>query len=145
MATSNKLIINERVSVPLDEVEISAVRSSGPGGQHVNKSNTAVQLRFSIAKSSLPDAIKSRLFAVSDRRLNAIGEIVIKARVHKSQQRNREEALERLANMIRKAAEPIQVRRATKPSRGSIKRRLEHKAKRSHVKFLRGRVKNTDE
>ena len=145
METPNSLRINERVSIPLSELEFSAVRSQGPGGQHVNKVNSAVELRFTIASSSIPEDMKSRLFAVSDRRLNSAGVIVIKSGSHRSQLRNKDEALERLADMIRKATIRQKPRRPTKPTYGSVKRRLEHKTRRSSVKSLRGRVKNSDE
>ena len=145
METPNSLIISPNISIALGEIEFSAIRAQGPGGQHVNKTNSAVELRFAIAPSSLPETIKSRLFAISDRRLNSSGVIVIKSGSHRSQIRNKEEALTRLQAMIRKAVEVQKPRRQTKPTKGSVKRRLEHKTRRSAVKSLRGRVKNTDD
>ncbi len=145
METPNSLTINERVSIPLSEIEFSAVRSQGPGGQHVNKVNSAVELRFAIASSSLPEEMKSRLFAVSDRRLSSAGVIVIKSGSHRSQLRNKDEALKRLGDMIRTATTKQKPRRATRPTKGSVIRRLEHKTRRSSVKSLRGRVRNSDD
>ena len=144
METSSKLVINEQISVQLNEIEFSAIRASGPGGQHVNKTNSAVELRFAIAPSSLPEHVKSRLFAISDRRLNASGIIVIKSGGHKSQKRNKDEALKRLSQMIRKAIFVPKARRPTKPTRGSVKRRLDSKAKRSAVKATRSKVRGDD-
>lgn len=145
MATQSKLVINERISIPLSEISFSAIRASGPGGQHVNKTSSAVELRFAVAQSSLPEHIKSRIFAISDRRLNASGVIVIKSQGHKSQVRNKDEALERLAQMIRQAIFVPKKRRPTKPTRGSVKRRLDGKAKRSAIKTNRRKVRGTED
>jgi len=145
MVTPNSLIINERISIPLSEIKFSAVRASGPGGQHVNKTNTAIELRFAIAPSSLPETIKSRLFAITDRRLNAAGVIVIKSGAHKSQKRNKDEACDRLSRLIAKAAEKPKYRRATRPTRASVKRRLKSKSRRSEIKITRRRVKGDDD
>ncbi len=145
MVTQNSLIITERISIPLSEINFSAIRASGPGGQSVNKTSTAVELRFAIAPSSLPERVKSRLFAISDRRLNAAGVIVIKSTQHKSQKRNKDEALSRLSKMIIKASSVQKVRRPTKPTRASVKRRLDGKARRSAVKAERGRVKGFED
>jgi len=141
----SKLYIDEKTSIRIDELEFSAVRSQGPGGQHVNKVNSAIELRFNIAASTLPETIKSRLFAISDRRLNSSGVIVIKSGSHRSQVRNKDEALERLAEMIRKAVYTPKPRRATKPTKGSIRRRLDQKTRRSKVKSLRGRPRQDKE
>jgi len=145
MATPSSLVINEQISVPFSEIEFSAVRASGPGGQHVNKTNSAVELRFAVARSSLPELIKSRLFALSDRRLNSLGIIVIKSGSHKSQQRNKDETLERLKQMILKAAHVQKPRKKTKPSRSSIKKRLDSKAKRGAVKANRRKVRGSED
>ncbi len=141
----NKLYISEQVSIFLDEIDFFAVRSQGPGGQHVNKVNSAIELRFNIASSSLPDALKSRLFAVSDRRLNSSGVIVIKSGIHRSQIRNKDEALNRLADLIRKSAHKPKLRKASRPTKASIRRRLDQKARRSKVKSLRGRPRRNDD
>lgn len=145
VAIPNSLYINDKISISLSEIEFSAVRAQGPGGQHVNKVNTAIELRFAIASSSLPGRIKSRLFTMSDQRINAAGVIVIKCSSHRSQIRNKEEAQIRLKEMILKANHVPKVRRATKPTYGSVKRRLAGKNRRSEVKSLRGRVKDTDD
>jgi len=145
MVTQSRLDINERIFIPLREIEFSAIRASGPGGQHVNKTSNAVELRFSVAKSSLPEIIKSRLFAISDRRLNAAGVIVIKSGGHKSQKRNKDEALDRLRQMILKATIMPKKRHPTRPSRSSVKKRLDSKAKRGAIKSSRGKVSRGDE
>lgn len=145
MATDSKLIINEQISVPLSEIEFSAVRASGPGGQHVNKTNSAVELRFAIAPSSLPELVKSKLFAITDRRLNASGVIVIKSQRFKSQKLNKDDACQRLVEIIQKAIEKRKYRVKTKPTRSSVKKRLDSKAKRSNIKTTRRKVHRGDE
>lgn len=134
--------ITSQVSVPIEEVDISAIRARGPGGQHVNKASTAVQLRFDIRASSLPQAWKARLLTLRDRRITADGMIVITAGEHRSQPRNREAALLRLAQIIGRAARPPKPRVPTRPPRASRQRRLEEKRRRGSVKSLRGRVRD---
>jgi ribosome-associated protein len=127
-------------SIALDEREIeeSFIRASGPGGQNVNKLSTAVQLRFDAARSpNLPADVKTRLAAIAGRRLTKDGVLIITAQRHRTQERNRAEALERLVEMIRQAAIPPVPRRATKPTRASRRRRLEGKAHRSALKAQR--------
>jgi len=126
--------------VPEEEIEITAVRSSGAGGQNVNKVSSAIHLRFDIAASSLPEALKSRLLASSDSRLTRQGVIVIKAQQHRSQELNRAEAIERLQELVAAAARVPKARKPTRPSRASKKRRLEGKIRRGRIKALRGRV-----
>ena len=126
--------------VPESEVEITAVRSAGAGGQNVNKVSSAIHLRFDVARSSLPAGIKSRLLTLKDHRLTREGVIVIKAQQHRSQDMNREEALGRLQQMVDAAATVPKARRATRPTRASKKRRLESKRERSLTKALRRRV-----
>ena len=123
------------------EVEFSFFTSSGPGGQHVNKVATAVQLRFDAARSpSIADAVRTRLRSLAGRRMNAAGVIVIKAQRYRSQDRNRADALERLVGLSRRAAEPGRARRPTAPSAASVRRRLEAKARQARTKQLRGPI-----
>ena len=130
------------VQVSPDEVEFVAVRSQGPGGQNVNKVSTAVQLRFDVAASSLPEHVKARLLALNDQRLTKDGVLVIKAQSTRSQEQNKAAALARLNELVEEAAKPVVPRRATKPTYGSKMRRLESKAQRSSVKAGRGKVQD---
>lgn len=131
-------------SIPEDELEFKAIRSSGPGGQHVNKASTAIQLRFDSQNSSLPDLVKERLLKLSDRRINSAGVIIITAKRFRNQEANRQEAVQRLERIIEKASFTQKKRRPTRPTRASVKKRLDSKTKRSVKKQLRGRV-NPDE
>jgi ribosome-associated protein len=127
------------VEITDDELSVSFVRASGPGGQNVNKVATAAQLRFDLAHSrALTDAVKARLRTLSGRRLTADGEILIVARNHRTQEHNRRDAEERLADLIRRALVAPRPRRATKPPRAAHERRLEHKARQQRTKRLRG-------
>jgi ribosome-associated protein len=127
---------------PVDEreVDLSAIRAQGAGGQNVNKVSSAVHLRFDIAASSLPENIKTRLLALSDSRITRQGVLVLKAQQHRTQEMNRLDALARLQQVIDSISNPPKARRATKPTYGSKQRRLEGKSQRSATKALRGRV-----
>ena len=129
-----------RLQIPEGEVEISAVRSTGAGGQNVNKVSSAVHLRFDITASSLPGAVKARLLALKDQRITREGVVVIKARQHRSRDMNREEALRRLHQLVASVATPPKPRKPTRPTRASKTRRIESKIRRSRIKALRGRV-----
>jgi ribosome-associated protein len=131
--------ITHRISIDEKELEESFVRSSGPGGQNVNKLSTAVQLRFDVRNSpSLPDRVKERMVAIAGGRMTQDGVLIIIAQRHRTQERNRADALERLVDMLRDAAAPPPpVRRPTKPTKGSQTRRLDSKTKHSATKKLR--------
>ena len=123
-----------------EEVIFTAIRAQGAGGQNVNKVSSAIHLRFDIAASSLPAAVKERLMALGDQRITEAGVVVIKAQQHRSQDMNRSEALARLQELIDSVASVPPERRATKPTRASQRRRVEGKHQRSEVKTLRGRI-----
>ncbi|MFT4712080.1 MAG: ribosome-associated protein [Candidatus Azotimanducaceae bacterium] len=124
-------------NIPEAELEISAVRASGPGGQNVNKVSTAIHLRFDIVRSTLPTALKDRLLKMRDRRISDAGVVVIKAQNSRSQGKNKQEALVRLDELLKKGQVQHKVRRATKPSYSSVNKRLNKKTKQGQKKKLR--------
>ena len=138
-----RIAVTDGISIGDEELQESFVLASGPGGQNVNKVSSAVQLRFDVARSpSLDEAVRARLIALAGQRLTKDGILVLSARAHRSQERNRADALERLVELIRRAAVPPKPRRATKPSKAVKRRRLESKKFRSNIKRTRGPVRD---
>jgi ribosome-associated protein len=133
------LQVSSRVSIPLREIQLQAIRSQGAGGQNVNKVSTAVHLFFDIRASSLPEVYKERLLKMKDRRISLAGTVIIKSQESRSQETNREKALERLRELILEVTQVRKSRRATAPTRGSKERRLQDKVTRSKTKTFRRR------
>lgn len=134
------LHISKTITIPETEIEMHAVRSQGAGGQNVNKVASAIHLRFEIQSSSLPEAVKQRLLQMGDQRITRDGTVIIKSQTHRSQDKNRQEALERLRELIKSALVVRKKRKPTKPSLAARQRRIENKKQRSRIKGLRGKV-----
>ncbi|BCU56901.1 alternative ribosome rescue aminoacyl-tRNA hydrolase ArfB [Enterobacter kobei] len=135
------ITLSSNVTIPDNELEITAIRSQGAGGQNVNKTSTAIHLRFDIRASSLPEFYKERLLAATHHLITAEGVVIIKAQEYRSQEMNREAALARLESLIKELTVVQKSRRATRPTRASKERRLAGKAQKSSVKSLRGKVR----
>ena len=134
------LVISNNVELSLDEVDLSAIRAQGAGGQNVNKVSSAIHLRFDVNASSLPEFYKERLLALKDKRLTKDGVIVIKAQQYRTQEQNRDDALARLVELIKSVNRVEKARRATRPTRASKMKRMDSKNRRGQIKQMRGKV-----
>ena len=137
-AEENHLSLPTPLCVDESEVQVSAIRAQGPGGQNVNKVSSAIQLRFDIPASSVPEGVKERLLALADNRITAEGELILKAQRYRTQDMNRMDAFSRLHGLIHSVAMPPKKRKPTKPSYGAVQKRLQSKSQRSDLKARRG-------